>query len=162
VQAPPKAEEVPWSYAVDRIAIKDAKLGFVDELAPSGPGKLDIGPVNVDIANLASTGDKLRNSMPHHDRQRPDHQAHRRTGLKPGTLNGTLETAGVRPQGFSAWWPRELRSQFGDTGINAELHYKMAWSQPVFQFTLEKSRLELSPVYVATREPVVCPLRRQR
>jgi hypothetical protein len=30
----------------------------------SGPGKLDIGPVNVDIANLASTGTSLPNSMP--------------------------------------------------------------------------------------------------
>jgi hypothetical protein len=62
----------------------------------------------------------------------------------------------VRPQGFAAWWPHELRSQFGDTGINAELNYKMAWSQPVFQFTLE-NRLELSPLYVATREPVNLP-----
>ncbi len=158
VQAPPKAEEVPWSYAVDRIAIKDAKLGFVDAMAPSGPGKLDIGPVNVDIANLASTGDKpakLDATV-----TIADGQTIKQSGeldLKKGTLNGTLETAGVRPQGFAAWWPHELRSQFGDTGINAELNYKMAWSQPVFQFTLEKSRLELSPLYVATREPVNLP-----
>ncbi len=88
-----------------------------------------------------------------------DGQTLKHTGelaLAQGTLAGTLESTGLRPR-TAAWWPRALRSQFGDTGINAELHYKMAWSQPVFQFTLEKSRLELSPVCVATREPIVLP-----
>jgi hypothetical protein len=47
-----------------------------------GAGQAGIGPVNVDIANLASTGTSLPNSMPHHDRQRPDHQAVRRTRLR--------------------------------------------------------------------------------
>nr|WP_315594591.1 DUF748 domain-containing protein [uncultured Cupriavidus sp.] len=158
VQAPPKPEEVPWSYAVDRISVKEAQLGFVDELAPSGPGKLDIGPVNVEIASLASTGDKpakLDANITIANGQTIKHTGE--LGLKQGTLNGTLETAGLRPQGFSAWWPRALRSQFGETGINAELHYKMAWTQPVFQFTLEKSRVELSPVYVATRDPIALP-----
>ncbi|WP_137924554.1 DUF748 domain-containing protein [Cupriavidus sp. 2SB] len=158
VQAPPKAEEVPWSYAVDRVTLKEAKLGFVDELAPSGPGKLDIGPVNVEVANLASAGDKpakLDANITIANGQTLKHTGE--LALKAGTLTGTLETAGLRPQGFSAWWPRELQSQFGETGINAELHYAMAWTQPVFQFTLQKSRLELSPVYVATRESVVLP-----
>jgi len=157
-QAPPKVEEVPWSYAVDRITVKDAKFGVADALAPSGPGKLDIGPVNVDIADLVSSGEKpakLDAAITVAEGQTIKHTGE--LSLKQGTLNGTLETAGVRPQGFSAWWPNELRSQFGDTGINATLNYKMAWSQPVFQFTLEKSRIELSPVYVATREPVNVP-----
>ncbi|CAG2154936.1 hypothetical protein LMG19282_04764 [Cupriavidus campinensis] len=158
MQAPPKAEEVPWSYAVERVALKNARIGFVDELAPSGPGKLDLGPVSVDVAGLASTGDKpakLDATITIADGQTLRHTGE--LALAQGTLAGTLESTGLRPQGFAAWWPRELRSQFGDTGINAELHYKMAWSQPVFQFTLEKSRLELSPVYVATREPIVLP-----
>lgn len=158
VQAAPKAEEVPWSYAVDRVTLKEANFGFVDELAPSGPGKLDIGPVNVDIANLASTGDKpakLDANITIANGQTIKHTGE--LGLKQGTLTGTLETAGLRPQGFSAWWPRELRSQFGETGVNAELHYTMAWTQPVFQFTLDKSRVELSPVYVAARDPIALP-----
>ncbi|MFJ5382935.1 DUF748 domain-containing protein, partial [Cupriavidus sp. CER94] len=158
VQAPPKAEEVPWSYAVDRVTVKEARLGFVDELAPSGPGKLDIGPVNVDIANLASTGDKpakLDANITIANGQTVKHTGE--LGLKQGTLTGTLETAGLRPQGFSAWWPRALHSQLGETAINAALHYSMAWTQPVFQFTLQKSRVELSPVYVATRDPVKVP-----
>lgn len=158
VQAPPAAESAPWSYAVDRVTLKEAKLGFADELAPSGPGKLDIGPVNVDVTGLASTGDKpatLNATVTIADGQTLKHTGE--LGLKQGTLAGTLESTGLRPQGFSAWWPRELQSQFGETGVNAELHYKMAWSQPVFQFTLEKSRLELSPVYVTTREPVKLP-----
>jgi len=155
VQAPPKAEEVPWSYAVDRVTVKEARLGFVDELAPSGPGKLDIGPVNIDIANLASTGEKpakLDANITIANGQTVKHTGE--LGLKQGTLTGTLETAALRPQGFSAWWPRALHSQFGETAVNAELHYTMAWTQPVFQFTLQKSRIELSPVYVATRDPV--------
>ncbi|WP_454766844.1 DUF748 domain-containing protein [Cupriavidus campinensis] len=155
---PAPAAAAPWSYAVERVSLKDARLGFVDELAPSGPGKLDIGPVNVDVAGLASTGDqpaKLDATVTVADGQTLKHTGE--LGLKQGTLVGTLVSTGLRPQGFAAWWPRALQSQFGETGINAELHYKMAWSQPVFQFTLEKSRLELSPVYVATREPVVLP-----
>ena len=158
VQAPPKPDEVPWSYAVDRVTVKEARLGFVDELAPSGPGKLDIGPVNVDVANLASTGDKpakLDANITIANGQTIRHTGE--LGLKQGTLTGTLETAGLRPQGFSAWWPRELHSQLGETAINAELHYAMAWSQPVFQFTLDKSRVELAPVYVAARDPVKLP-----
>src|SRR5262249_40429055 len=146
VQPPPKAGEEPWSYAVDRVTVKEAKLGLVDELAPSGPGKLDIGPINVDIASLASAGDKpakLDANITIANGQTVKHSGE--LGLKQGTLTGTLETAGLRPQGFSAWWPHELRSQFGETAVNAELHYTMAWSQPVFQFTLQKSRVELSP-----------------
>ncbi|WP_423194116.1 DUF748 domain-containing protein [Cupriavidus sp. H18C2] len=158
VQAPPKAGEVPWSYAVERVVLKDAKLGFVDELAPSGPGKLDIGPVNVEVAGLASSGDKparLDANITIANGQTIRHSGE--LALNKGTLSGTLETAGLQPQGFSAWWPRELQSQFGKTAVNAELHYAMAWSQPVFQFTLQKSRVELSPVYVSTREPVKMP-----
>lgn len=158
VQAPPEAQDVPWSYAIDRVTVKDAKLGFVDELAPSGPGKLDIGPVNVDVANLASTGDKpakLDANITIANGQTIKHSGE--IGLKQGTLTGTLETAGLRPQGFSAWWPRALHGQLGETAVNAELHYTMAWLQPVFQFTLQKSRIELSPVYVATTEPVRMP-----
>ncbi len=145
---------MPWSAW----RLKSARIGFVDELAPSGPGKLDLGPINVDVAGLASTGDKpakLDATVTIADGQTLKHTGE--LALTQGTLAGTLESTGLRPQGFAAWWPRALRSQFGDTGINAELHYKMAWSQPVFQFTLEKSRLELSPVYVATREPIVLP-----
>lgn len=156
--AAPATGEVPWSYAVNRIALKDAKLGFQDELAPSGPGKLEIGPVNVDIADLASTGDKparLDAKITIANGQTLEHAG--TLGLSQGTLAGTLKTVGLRPQGFAAWWPRALQSQFGDTGINAELHYTMAWKQPTFQFALQKSRLELSPVYVATRDPITLP-----
>lgn len=156
--AAPPAQAEPFSYAIQRITLKDAKLGFQDELAPSGPGKLDIGPVNVEIANLASAGDKpaqLNAKVTIADGQTLDHTGE--LALRQGTLAGTLKTTGLRPQGFAAWWPRELQSQFGDTGINAELHYRMAWTQPTFQFVLEKSRLELSPVYVTTREPIALP-----
>lgn len=158
VPPPAVAAEVPWSYAVDRVTVKDAKVGFVDELAPSGPGKLDIGPIDVTVANLASTGDKpakLDANVTIANGQTLKHTGE--LALKAGTLAGTLETTGLRPQGFAAWWPKALQSQFGETGVNAELHYTMAWSQPVFQFTLQKSRLELSPVYVAPREAVVLP-----
>ena len=156
--APAAAPAEPFSYAIQRITLKDAKVGFQDELAPSGPGKLDIGPVNVEISDLASAGDKpaqLNARVTIANGQTLDHTG--QLALRQGTLVGTLKTTGLRPQGFSAWWPRELQSQFGDTGVNAELNYRMAWTQPVFQFVLEKSRLELSPVYVATREPIALP-----
>ncbi|WP_354685021.1 DUF748 domain-containing protein [Cupriavidus necator] len=160
-QAPAVAKkDEPWRYAVDRIVVKQAKLGFEDALAPSGPGKLTLGPLDAEVKGFAGTeGDKparIEATLTVADGQTLHH-----TGdllLRDGTLAGTLETAGLRPQGFAAWWPRELRSQFGETAVNAELHYRMAWGTPQFQFVLEKSRLELAPLYVATREPVTMPV----
>ncbi|WP_316156632.1 DUF748 domain-containing protein [Cupriavidus sp. BIC8F] len=154
------AKDVPWRYAVDRIVVKQARLGFEDALAPSGPGKLALGPLDAEVKGFAGTeGDKparIDATLTVADGQTLHH-----TGdllLRDGTLAGTLETNGLRPQGFAAWWPRELRSQFGETAVNAELHYRMAWATPQFQFVLEKSRLELAPLYVATREPVTMPV----
>ncbi|WP_042879729.1 DUF748 domain-containing protein [Cupriavidus necator] len=152
-------KDEPWRYAVDRIVVKQAKLGFEDALAPSGPGKLALGPLDAEVKGFAGDGDKpahIEATLTVADGQTLHH-----TGdllLRDGTLAGTLETTGLRPQGFAAWWPRELRSQFGETAVNAELHYRMAWATPQFQFVLEKSRLELAPLYVATREPVTMPV----
>ncbi|WP_427308165.1 DUF748 domain-containing protein [Cupriavidus sp. H39] len=152
-------KEVPWRYAVDRIVVRQARLGFADALAPSGPGKLALGPLDAEVKGFAGTdGDKpvrVEATLTVADGLTLHH-----TGdllLRDGSMAGTLETTGLRPQGFAAWWPRELRSQFGTTAVNAELHYRMAWGTPQFQFVLEKSRLELAPLYVATREPVVMP-----
>ncbi|PZX34098.1 conserved hypothetical protein, DUF748 [Cupriavidus phytorum] len=153
------AKEVPWRYAVDRIVVRQARVGFEDALAPSGPGKLALGPLDAEVKGFAGTdGDKpvrVEATLTVADGQTLHH-----TGdllLRDGSMAGTLETTGLRPQGFAAWWPRELRSQFGTTAVNAELHYRMAWGTPQFQFVLEKSRLELAPLYVATRDPVVMP-----
>ncbi|UIF91266.1 DUF748 domain-containing protein [Cupriavidus sp. UYPR2.512] len=163
VQAAPAKtapKDVPWRYAVDRIVVKQARLGFEDALAPSGPGKLALGPLDADVKGFAGTdGDKparIEATLAVADGQTLTH-----TGdllLRDGTLAGTVETNGLRPQGFAAWWPRELRSQFGATAVNAELNYRMSWGTPQFQFVLEKSRLELAPLYVATRDPVTMPV----
>ncbi|MCO4888194.1 DUF748 domain-containing protein [Cupriavidus sp. WGtm5] len=153
------AKEVPWRYAVERIVVRQARVGFEDALAPSGPGKLALGPLDAEVKGFAGTdADKpvrVEATLTVADGQTLHH-----TGdllLRDGSMAGTLETTGLRPQGFAAWWPRELRSQFGTTAVNAELHYRMAWGAPQFQFVLEKSRLELAPLYVATRDPVVMP-----
>ncbi|MCO4860855.1 DUF748 domain-containing protein [Cupriavidus sp. WGlv3] len=153
------AKEVPWRYAVDRIVVRQARVGFEDALAPSGPGKLALGPLDAEVKGFAGTdGDKpvrVEATLTVAEGQTLHH-----TGdllLRDGSMAGTLETTGLRPQGFAAWWPRELRSQFGTTAVNAELHYRMVWGTPQFQFVLEKSRLELAPLYVATRDPVVMP-----
>ncbi|WP_035877724.1 DUF748 domain-containing protein [Cupriavidus sp. amp6] len=157
--AGPAPKDQPWRYAVDRIVVKQANVGFEDALAPSGPGMLALGPLDAEVKGFAGTeGDKPA----HIDATLTvaDGQTLRHTGnllLRDGTLAGTLETTGLRPQGFAAWWPRELRSQFGETAVNAELHYRMSWAAPQFQFVLEKSRVELAPLYVATRDPVVMP-----
>ncbi|AMR81697.1 DUF748 domain-containing protein [Cupriavidus nantongensis] len=153
------AKEVPWRYAVDRIVVRQARVGFEDALAPSGPGKLALGPLDAEIKGFAGTdGDKpvrVEATLTVADGQTLHHSGD--LLLRDGSMAGTLETTGLRPQGFAAWWPRELRSQFGATAVNAELHYRMAWGAPQFQFVLEKSRLELAPLYVATRDPVVMP-----
>jgi len=149
----------PWHYAVDRILLKQAKVGLEDALAPSGPGKLALGPIDVEVTDLNSAEvdkpAKVQAKITVAEGQTLTHTGE--LSMHQGKLAGTLETAGVKPQGFAAWWPRELRSQFGDTAVNAELHYRMGWSEPKFQFVLEKSRVELAPLYVATREPVTVP-----
>ncbi|WP_167471102.1 DUF748 domain-containing protein [Cupriavidus lacunae] len=162
VQAAPAKtapKDEPWRYAVERIVVKQARLGFEDALAPSGPGKLALGPLDAEVKGFTGTeGDKpahIEATLTVADGQTLHH-----TGdllLREGSMAGTLETTGLRPQGFAAWWPPALRSQFGTTAVNAELHYRMAWGTPQFQFVLEKSRLELAPLYVAARDPVVMP-----
>ncbi|WP_116319457.1 DUF748 domain-containing protein [Cupriavidus sp. P-10] len=157
--AGPAPKDQPWRYAVDRVVVKQASFGFEDALAPSGPGKLAIGPLDAEVKGFAGTeGDKpahIDATLTVADGQTLHHAGD--LLLRDSTLAGTLETKGLRPQGFAAWWPRELRSQFGETAVNAELHYRMSWAAPQFQFVLEKSRVELAPLYVATREPVVMP-----
>lgn len=157
--AKPAPKDVPWRYAVDRIVVKQARLGFEDALAPSGPGKLALGPLDAEVKGFAGTeGDKparIEAKLTVADGQTLHHSGD--LLMRDGTLAGTLETTGLRPQGFAAWWPRELRSQFGETAVNAELNYRMSWGTPQFQFVLEKSRLELAPLYVATRDPVTMP-----
>jgi hypothetical protein len=154
-----KPQEAAWHYAVDRVTLKQGRIGIEDALAPSGPGKLELGPIDAEVNGLASadadTATKLRATITVADGQTLTHMGE--LSMRQGTLAGTLETSGLRPQGFASWWPRELGAQFGNTAVNAELHYRMSWAQPVFQFVLEKSRLELAPLHVATREPVVMP-----
>ncbi|SOY67246.1 DUF748 domain-containing protein [Cupriavidus taiwanensis] len=157
--AGPTPKDQPWRYAIDRIVVRQAKLGFDDALAPSGPGKLALGPLDAEVKGFAGAeGDqpvRVEATLTVADGQTLHH-----TGdllLRDGSMAGTLETTGLRPQGFAAWWPRELRSQFGTTAVNAELHYRMTWGTPQFQFVLEKSRLELAPLYLATRDPVAMP-----
>ncbi|WP_211958287.1 DUF748 domain-containing protein, partial [Cupriavidus numazuensis] len=153
------AKEAAWRYAVDRITLRQAHIGFEDALALSGPGKLAVGPIDAEVNGLVSAeadkATKLQATIKVADGQTLTHTGE--LSMRQGTLAGTLETAGLQPQGFASWWPRELRAQFGNTAVNAELHYRMSWAQPVFQFVLEKSRLELANVRVATREPVVMP-----
>lgn len=154
-----KPQDAAWRYAVDRVTLKQARIGFEDALAPSGPGKLALGPIDAEVNGLASAdadkATRLQATITVADGQTLTHMGE--LSMRQGTLAGTLETAGLQPQGFASWWPRELRAQFGNTAVNAELHYRMSWAQPVFQFVLEKSRLELAPLRVATREPVVMP-----
>lgn len=155
-----KPQEAVWRYAVDRVTLKQAHFGFEDALAPSGPGKLALGPIDAEVNGLVSAeadkATKLQATITVADGQTITHMGE--LSMRQGTLAGTLETSGLQPQGFASWWPHALQAQFGKTAVNAELHYRMSWAQPVFQFVLEKSRLELAPLHVATREPVVMPV----
>jgi len=156
--APPQPAPKPWSYAVDQISVKQASLALRDELAPSGPGTLALGPLDAEVAGLSGDSDKpakVQAKLGLGEGQSLSHEGE--LTLRGGTMTGTLQASGVKPQGFAAWWPAELRTQLGDTAVNAELHYKMAWGGPEFAFSLDKSRVELAPLYVATREPVAVP-----
>ncbi|GAB7545271.1 DUF748 domain-containing protein [Cupriavidus sp. 8B] len=147
--------EKPWRYAIDQITVKEASLGLRDDSAPSGPGTLALGPLDADVAGFAGDSDKpakVKAKLTIGEGQTLSHEGE--LSLHGGTMAGTLQASGVKPQGFAAWWPSELQTRLGDTAINAELHYKMAWGRPAFAFSLEKSRVELAPLYLATREPV--------
>ncbi|CAG2152524.1 hypothetical protein LMG31506_04637 [Cupriavidus yeoncheonensis] len=154
-----KPQDAGWRYAVDRVMLKQARFGFEDALAPSGPGKLALGPIDAEVNGLASAdadkATKVQAKITVANGQTLTHTGE--LSMRQGTLAGTLETTGLQPQGFASWWPHALHAQFGNTAVNAELHYRMSWAQPVFQFVLEKSRLELAPLHVATREAVVMP-----
>ncbi|WP_454727187.1 MULTISPECIES: DUF748 domain-containing protein [Cupriavidus] len=156
--APPPAAPKPWSYAVDQISVKQASLALRDELATSGPGTLALGPLDAEVTGLSGDSDKpakVQAKLGLGEGQSLSHEGE--LTLRAGTMAGTLQASGVKPQGFAAWWPAELRTQLGDTAVNAELHYKMAWGGPAFAFSLDKSRVELAPLYLATREPVAVP-----
>lgn len=147
--------EKPWRYAIDQITIKEARLGLRDDSAPSGPGTLALGPLDADVAGLSGDSDKpakVQAKLAIGEGQTLSHEGE--LSLRGGTMDGTLQASGLKPQGFAAWWPAELQTRLGDTAIHAELHYKMAWGGPAFAFSLEKSRVELAPLYLATREPV--------
>jgi len=153
--APLAPVEKPWRYAVDQITVKQASLGLRDESAPSGPGTLALGPLDADVAGLSGDSDKpakVQAKLTIAEGQTLSHEGE--LSLRGGTMDGTLQASGVKAQGFAAWWPAELRAQLGDTAVNAELHYKMAWGGPAFAFSLDKSRVELAPLYLTTREPV--------
>lgn len=159
-QAKPAGKEVPWSYAIDRITLKQAKFGFEDAMAPSGPGKLALGPMDAEVTGVNSAdGEKparVKATLTVADGQTLQHTGD--LSLQHGTLAGTLETSGLKPQGFAAWYPRELKGQLGNTAVNAELHYRMSWAAAPFQFVLEKSRVELAPLYMATQQPITVPV----
>ncbi|MDF3832362.1 DUF748 domain-containing protein [Cupriavidus basilensis] len=149
---------LPWRYAVDRITVKQASLGLRDELATSGPGTLALGPLDAEVTGLSGDSDKpakVQAKLGLGEGQTLSHEGE--LTLHRGTMDGTLQASGVKPQAFAAWWPAELHTRLGDTALNAELHYKMAWGGPDFAFLLDKSRVELAPLYVATREPVTVP-----
>ncbi|WP_420995660.1 DUF748 domain-containing protein [Cupriavidus sp. 30B13] len=153
--AQPQPAPKPWSYAIDQISVKQASLALRDELAASGPGTLALGPLDAEVAGLSGDSDKpakVQAKLGLGEGQSLSHEGE--LTLRGGTMAGTLQASGVKPQGFAAWWPAELRTQLGDTAVNAELHYKMAWGGPAFAFSLDKSRVELAPLYLTTREPV--------
>lgn len=148
----------PWRYAVDQITVKQASLGLRDESAPSGPGTLALGPVDAEVAGLSGDSDKpakVQARLTVAEGQTLSHEGE--ISLRGGTMDGTLQAHGLKPQGFAAWWPVALRTQLGDTAINADLHYRMAWGGPAFAFSLEKSRVELAPLFLTNREPVTVP-----
>ncbi|EHP38274.1 hypothetical protein OR16_38192 [Cupriavidus basilensis OR16] len=147
--------EKPWRYAIDQITVKQARLGLRDDSAPSGPATLALGPFDAAVAGLSGDSDKpakVQAKLTIGEGQTLSHEGE--LSLRGGTMDGTLQASGVKPQGFAAWWPAALQTQLGDTAVNADLHYKMAWGGPVFAFSLEKSRVELAPLYLTTREPV--------
>ena len=153
--AKPAQPPQPWHYAIDKILLKGARFGLTDQAAPSGPGKLALGPLDAEVNNLSGDSDKP--AKVDAKLTIADGQTLHQTGdlsLRAGTLVGKLELQGIKPEGFSAWWPPQLKSGFGDTAINADLNYKLAWSGPTFQLGLEKSRLEFAPLHVVARGPV--------
>ncbi|AOZ10276.1 DUF748 domain-containing protein [Cupriavidus malaysiensis] len=147
-----------WAYAVDHITLKDARLGLRDEAAPSGPGTLALGPLEVQVDGLSSSGGKpatVEAKLTLAEGQTLQHSGE--LSLPDGKLSGTLQASGVKPQGFAAWWPSALKSQLGDTAVNAELHYSAAWGSGAPQFTLDKSRVEVAPLYVAATGAAYTP-----
>jgi uncharacterized protein involved in outer membrane biogenesis len=150
--------EAPWSYAVEEISINKAKLALRDEAAPAGPGTLALGPLDVKVRHLSGDSDKpasLDATLTVANGQTVAHKGE--LSLRNGTLAGTVELDGVRPQGFSAWWPTALQLQLGESAVQAQLHYRMSWAQPVFQFALDKSRIEVSPLQATLRNAVSVP-----
>lgn len=152
------ADAQPWRYAIEDIVVRQARIGLRDEAAPGGPGVLDLGPLDVQVKGFAGDSDKparLDATLTLADKQTVRHEGE--LSLRAGTLSGVIHTQGVRPQAFAAWFPTRLQIAFGETGVNAELRYRMAWKEPRFQFALDTSRIALSPLSVALREPVSMP-----
>ncbi len=158
VAAQPAAEARPWRYTIDRVALKQARVTLRDEAAFSGPGTLALGPIDVQVDGLSGDSDKparLDATLAVGDGQTIAHQG--ALSLRDATLAGTLRTNGLRPQTFAAWFPAELRIQLGQSALDAELNYRMSWAAPVFALSLENSRVAMSGVHVALRDPAAAP-----
>lgn len=156
--AQPPSDARPWRYTIDRIALKQARVTLRDEAAFSGPGTLALGPIDVQVDGLSGDSDKparLDATLAVADGQTIAHQG--ALSLRDGTLAGTLRTNGLQPQTFAAWFPAELRVQLGQSALDAELNYRMSWAAPVFALSLENSRVTMSGVHVALRDPATTP-----
>ncbi|MBY4948419.1 DUF748 domain-containing protein [Cupriavidus respiraculi] len=154
----PATDPAPWTYAVDRISVNQARLALRDEAAPSGPGTLALGPLDVRVDNLSGNSDKpaaLDATLAVAKGQTVRHKG--ALSLRDRSLAGTVRLDGVRPQGFAAWWPTALQLQLGESAVQAELNYRMSWAEPVFQFALDKSRIEVSPLQATLRNAVGVP-----
>lgn len=156
--AQPSVDAKPWRYTIDRVALKQARVTLRDEAAFSGPGTLALGPIDVQVDGLSGDSDKpakLDATLAVGDGQTIAHQG--ALSLRDATLAGTLRTNGLQPQTFAAWFPAELRIQLGRSAVDAELNYRMSWAASVFALSLENSRVAMSGVHVALRDPAAAP-----
>ena len=156
--ARPAADAKPWRYTIDRVALKQARVALRDEAAFSGPGTLALGPIDVQIDGLSGDSDKparLDATLAVADGQTIAHQG--ALSLRDATLAGTLRANGLQPQTFAAWFPGELRIELGQSALDAELNYRMSWAAPAFALSLDNSRVAMSNVHVALRDPVAAP-----
>ncbi|MCA7083567.1 DUF748 domain-containing protein [Cupriavidus sp. DB3] len=154
----PAGDAKPWRYTIDRVALKQARVALRDEAAFSGPGTLALGPIDVQVDGLSGDSDKparLDATLVVADGQTIAHEG--ALSLRDATLAGTLRANGLRPQTFAAWFPGELRVQLGQSAVDAELNYRMSWAAPAFTLSLDNSRVAMSGVHVALRDPATAP-----
>lgn len=150
-ESKPKPEpEAAWRYAIDLLHVRESRVTLRDEAAPSGPGTLALGPLELRAEGLASDSDKpaqVRATFTLADRQTLTHEGE--VSLRGKSASGRLTAAGIEPQRFAAWWPAGLQARLGNTAVNAELHYRMSWGGPAFALALENSRVELNRVQLS-------------